>query len=458
VSSKTRERTSYACGNCDYRTAQWLGRCPECGGWGALEEVAAPIDSSSGRGEIRRTREEPVPYPQIPPSSISRDSTGVLELDRVLGGGLVPGAAILLGGEPGIGKSTLLLQAAACFAETGHDVLYVSGEESAAQLKLRGDRLGVRSARLRILADTDVENIVEQTIATPPGLLVVDSIQAVRCPDVASLPGSVSQVRESASRLVELAKIRSVPLILVGHVTKDGTLAGPRVLEHLVDTVLHFEGDRHHAHRMLRTVKNRFGSADELGVFRMTERGLEEVASPSELLLAERTKGMPGSVVLAGNQGSRPLLVEIQALVGDPGQASPRRTVLGVDPNRVALVLAVLQRRAGIDTANRDVFVNVTGGVTISEPAADLAVAAALASSLRQRPVPDGWVVSGEIGLTGEVRAVSRAEARLKEAARLGFTGAVIPAASTPPSSAGALKVLPIRQLGDALEWMFPRS
>lgn len=458
MSSKTRNRTSYVCGNCDYRTTQWLGRCPECGEWDALAEVAATREVSAGSGEIRRTREEPIPFPQIPASAISRESTGVQELDRVLGGGLVPGAAILLGGEPGIGKSTLLLQAAATFANAGRDVLYVSGEESAAQLKLRGDRLGVRSAKLRVLADTDVGNIVDQTLAAIPGLLIVDSIQAVRCPDIASLPGSVSQVRESASRLVELAKVHSVPLILVGHVTKDGTLAGPRVLEHLVDTVLHFEGDRHHAHRMLRTVKNRFGSADELGVFRMTERGLEEVANPSELLLAERTKGIPGSVVLAANQGSRPLLVEIQALVGEPGQGTPRRTVLGVDANRVALVLAVLQRRTGFDTANRDVFVNVTGGVTISEPAADLAVAAALASSLRHRPVPDGWVVAGEIGLTGEVRAVSRAEARLRESARLGFTGAVIPAASLPPSFRGDLKVLPIRQLRDALEWMFPSS
>jgi DNA repair protein RadA/Sms len=458
MSPRTRRDTAYACASCDYRTSQWLGRCPQCGSWATLEEREEPLPARSPGAPPAREAARPLAYPTIPVAPTRCTSTGTPELDRVLGGGLVPGAAILLGGEPGIGKSTLLLQAASALAETGVEVLYVSGEESAAQLRLRGDRLGVRSDRLRVLADTDVGNVVERTVERLPGLLVVDSIQAVRCPDLASLPGSVSQVRESASRLVDLAKQRAVPLVLVGHVTKDGALAGPRVLEHLVDTVIHFEGDRHHAHRMLRAVKNRFGPADELGVFRMTERGLEEVASPSELLLAERTRGTPGSVVLAANEGTRPLLVEIQALVGEPGPGSPRRTVLGVDPNRVALVLAVLQRRTGLASADRDVFVNVTGGVTVAEPAADLAVAAALVSSLKQRPVPDGWVVAGEIGLTGEVRAVSRADARLREAARLGFAGAVIPAASTPRSTASELKVLPIRQLGDALSWMFPDS
>jgi len=447
-------RSSFVCASCDYRTSNWLGRCPQCGSWASLTEQTEapprPHDSAA------TPHPEPRPYPELSLRQATPDSTGIAELDRVLGGGLVPGAAILIGGEPGVGKSTLLLQAASSLAEGGRTVLYVSGEESASQLRLRGDRLGVRSARLLVLAHTDVAAILAAAERATPSVVIVDSIQAVRCSDLGSVPGSVAQVREAASRLVEYAKRESVPLILVGHVTKDGSLAGPRVLEHLVDTVVQFEGDRHHAHRLLRAQKNRFGPTDELGVFRMTERGLRQVSSPSELFLAERSKGAPGSVVLAAVEGTRPLLVEIQALVGEPAQGTPRRTVLGVDPARVALVLAVLQRRAGVELAQRDVFVNVTGGLRIDEPASDLAVASALVSSLSRRPLPDGWVVSGEIGLTGEIRAINGPEIRLREAERLGFDGAVIPAVNTPSPDTAKLRILPVRQLSDAMDWMFP--
>lgn len=447
-------RSSFVCAGCDYRTSNWLGRCPQCGSWASLTEQTEP---SSGQHEATATAHpEPRPYPELSVRQAAPDSTGIGELDRVLGGGLVPGAAILIGGEPGVGKSTLLLQAASSLAESGRTVLYVSGEESASQLRLRGDRLGVHSANLLVLAHTDVDAILAAAGRTSPAVAIVDSIQAVRCADLGSVPGSVAQVRESASRLVDYAKRESVPLVLVGHVTKDGSLAGPRVLEHLVDTVVQFEGDRHHAHRLLRAQKNRFGPTDELGVFRMTEQGLRQVSSPSELFLAERSKGAPGSVVLAAVEGTRPLLVEIQALVGEVVQGSPRRTVLGVDAARVALVLAVLQRRAGVDLAQRDVFVNVTGGLRIDEPASDLAVASALISSLSRRPLPDGWVVSGEIGLTGEIRAINRPEMRLREAERLGFDGAVIPAANTPSPDTAKLRILPVRQLKDAMDWMFP--
>jgi DNA repair protein RadA/Sms len=389
-----------------------------------------------------------VPYPEIAVSDGRRRSTGLEELDRVLGGGLVPGAVVLVGGEPGIGKSTLLLQAASAVAGSGRPVLYVSGEESAAQLRTRGERLGVTSPELLVAAETDVASIVGAAGESRPAMMIVDSIQAVRCADVASVPGSVSQVRESASRLVEHAKEKALPTVLVGHVTKDGSLAGPRALEHVVDTVVQFEGDRHHEHRILRTLKNRFGPTDELGVFRMTAAGLEAVANPSELFLAERALDVPGSVVMAAVEGTRPVLVEVQALVGEPAPGTPRRTALGVDGNRVALVLAVLQRCTGLTLADRDVFVNVTGGMQLSEPAADLAVALAVASSATQRVFPPRAVVFGEIGLTGEIRGVSRRDARVREALRLGFTAAMGPSGGPPPGD--GLDVVPVERLEHA--------
>jgi len=446
----------YVCIECEHRTRKWFGRCPECGAWDALAERSEPPKG-------RRARKGPAkielrPYLEIETSDQPRTSTGIGELDRVLGGGLVPGAVVLLGGEPGIGKSTLLLQAASAGADNGRDVLYVSGEESLAQLRSRGDRLGVRSPRLLVAAETDVEGILEVAAAAKPTLVVVDSIQAVRCAGLDSVPGSVSQVREAASRFVAWAKSTATPVLLVGHVTKDGALAGPRVLEHVVDTVIQFEGDRHHDHRLLRALKNRFGPTDELGVFEMTEGGLVEVTDPSRLLLAERSEGAPGSAVLAAVEGTRPLLVEIQALAGEPIQGSPRRTILGVDSNRVAMILAVLQRRIGLELGNRDVFVNVTGGLSIQEPAADLAVALAVVSSALQKPLPSGLVLAGEIGLTGEIRAVSRLEPRLRESRRLGFEKAVTPCAGLPAAPVEGLELSPARNLDEALRCCFGDS
>lgn len=437
---------SFRCAACAFVAAKWLGRCPECGAWGSLEEaVDAPRRARSTRAAT------PVPYPSIREDGAASRSTGIDELDRVLGGGLVAGAAVLLGGEPGIGKSTLLLQAASSIAAGGGRVLYVAGEESAPQLRLRGERLGVTSPDLRVLADTDVDVIVETAREGDWTAVFVDSIQSVRCPDVASIPGSVAQVRESAARLVGFAKAKRAAVVLVGHVTKDGALAGPRALEHLVDTVLQFEGDRHHDHRLLRAVKNRFGHADELGVFRMTDRGLAPEPNPSALFLPERDRRAAGSAILAAIEGSRALLVEVQALVGDPVEGSPRRTALGIDGSRLALILAVLARSARIDVSGRDVFVNVTGGLHVSEPAADLAVAAAVASSYLDRPIRPGRVVAGELGLTGEVRSVGRLDARLREAARAGFDHAIVPCGESPLPS-DAPEVARVADVSRALE------
>ena len=447
-------KTIFTCQKCGYQAPKWLGRCPECSAWASLVEELAPGSRPTSRS-LPGKHSSPLPYPEIPVADVQRLSSKVEELDRILGGGLVPGAVILIGGEPGIGKSTLLLQAAAAMAEDGRTVLYVSGEESASQLRLRGDRLGVRSEKLLILAETEIDPIVEAARREEPSLLVVDSVQAIRCAELASVPGSVGQVREAAGRLVALAKATDIPVMLVGHVTKDGSLAGPRALEHVVDTVIQFEGDRHHAHRILRTVKNRFGPSDELAVFAMSEEGLRGVASPSEAFLAERPVGTPGSAVLAGLEGTRPLLVEVQALVGEPGHGPPRRTSLGIDPGRVAMILAVLQRRAGVDASSRDVFVNVTGGLSVVEPAADLAVAAAAASSSAQKPLPEGWTVAGEIGLTGEIRSVARLEARLQEAVRLGFTSALVPASAQPARTPDGIRLYPARHLAEALDRLF---
>ena len=373
----------------------------------------------------------------------------------MLGGGLVPGAVVLIAGEPGIGKSTLLLQAASAIADGDGPVLYVSGEESAVQLRGRGDRLAVRSERLLVATETDVELAIREARSRELSLLAVDSIQAVRCSDSDALPGSVTQLREAAMRLVEFAKSSSVPVIAVGHVTKEGAIAGPRALEHVVDTVIQFEGDRQHEHRILRALKNRFGSVDELGVFRMSAGGLVGVDNPSEIFLTDRDEDVPGTAVLAGIEGSRPLLVEVQALAGQPAQGSARRTSLGVEASRIALVLAVLEGRAGLQLTGRDVFVNVTGGLTISEPAADLAVAAAIASSALGRPLSRRTVLCGELGLTGEVRAVSRADARLREALRLGFTSAIMPRGGPRDAAVQGIRRLAVDAIDEALRLLF---
>ena len=437
----------YVCQQCGFQSGKWHGRCPSCDAWdGLVEETRAVARRSPAAREA-----VPVPYPDVASIELLRISTGLPEFDRVLGGGLVPGGVVLVGGEPGVGKSTLLLQTASTLADGGKRVLYASGEESAAQLRLRGTRLGVASANLLILAETDVDAVADAARRSRADVLLVDSIQAVRCVELTSVPGSVGQVRESAARLVALAKSSGLPVVLVGHATKDGTIAGPRTLEHVVDTVIQFEGDRHHAHRILRALKNRFGPSDEIGVFTMGDAGLRGVDNPSEIFLAERAGGCPGSAVLAAIEGLRPLLVEVQALVGETAHGSPRRVALGVDGGRVAMILAVLARRAGLDVSGRDVFVNVAGGLETSEPAADLAVALAAASSLTGRPLPTRMAILGEVGLAGEIRSVARLEARVREAGRLGFDAALVPAGSSSVPASG-VRLVTVRHLAEALD------
>ncbi len=418
-------KSIYVCQRCGYKSSKWLGRCSDCGEWSTLVEEAG--SELRPAGAVRST-EGPQPIRQVKASERDRASTGLAELDRVLGGGLVPGSLVLLGGDPGVGKSTLLLQALDGLARGG-PVLYVSGEESVEQSALRAARLGVRSDDLHVLAETELERIIKIAEEGAPRALAVDSVQTVYSSALGSIPGSVGQVREAAGRLLSYAKQRRVPVILVGHVTKDGSLAGPKTLEHVVDTVLYFEGERTSAYRILRASKNRFGSTNEIGVFEMHAGGLREVDNPSALFLAERPLGAPGSVVAAALEGTRPILVEVQALVAS-ACGVPRRTSLGVDPQRVALLLAVVERRAGVDILGQDVFVNVAGGVRLDEPAADLALVAALCSSARRKAVDAHTLVFGEVGLAGEIRAVAQADLRLAEAERLGFRRCVLPEAN----------------------------
>ena len=441
----------FACQQCGSQSPKWLGRCPDCGAWNSfIEEVATDVGT---RGQSALGGGKALRYADVDTVVVDRLGTGVSEFDRVLGGGIVPGSRVLLGGEPGIGKSTLLLQAAAHFASNVGPVLYCSGEESEHQIKLRGERLGVGQVPLYLLAETCVERLMEEVARLKPALLIVDSIQTVFSLKLPSAPGSVGQVRQAATDLLFGAKGRTLPTILVGHVTKDGTLAGPKVLEHVVDTVLYFEGGQQHSHRVVRAVKNRFGAANELGVFEMTGSGLRPVPNPSALFLAERPQNVPGSSVLCTVEGSRPLLVEVQALVGTATFGNARRTASGLDHNRLALLLAVLDKRAGLSLATDDVYVNVAGGMTIAEPAADLAVIAAVASSLRNRAIGADVVVFGEVGLAGEVRAATQAPLRVREAAQLGFTRCVVPEGNVAPSDAPpGVTVVGVRTVGEALD------
>ena len=412
----------YVCQSCGHVEPRWMGRCPDCSAWSSfLEEAPAEL-----RPTLRS--DAAVPLAEVAADEAPRLATGIVELDRVLGGGLVPGSLVLLGGDPGIGKSTLLLQALDRLAARAR-VLYVSGEESARQIALRAERLGAKSAQLLVLAETNLERILAQAESLRPAVLAVDSVQTVHAESLESVPGSVSQVREAAGRLLTFAKTRGIPTILVGHVTKEGSLAGPKTLEHIVDTVLAFEGESGHPYRILRAAKNRFGSTQEVGVFEMRGGGLAEVQNPSEAFLAERPVGVAGSVVVASAEGTRPILVEVQALVASPS-GIPRRTALGVDPGRVSLLLAVLDRKAGIDVLTQDVFVNLAGGVRLGEPAVDLGVLCAVASSACSRISDPHTIVFGEVGLAGEVRSVSLVETRLGEAAKLGFRRCVLPEAS----------------------------
>ncbi len=443
-------KSVYVCQSCGAKSPKWLGRCPECGEWSSLvEEVVA--GGPAPAGALRSGTSRAQPLSEVALDDWPRLPTGTAELDRVLGGGLVPGALVLLGGDPGIGKSTLLLQALAGVGRQARRVLYVSGEESMQQTALRAERLGVRLPEVLVMAETQLDKILEQAEATKPALLAVDSVQTMYSPLLESLPGSLGQVREVAGRLMTFAKTTNIPVILVGHVTKDGNLAGPKTLEHVVDTVLYFEGERSHQYRVLRATKNRFGSTNEIGLFEMQTEGLTEVPNPSALFLAERPMGAPGSAVVATLEGTRPLLVEIQALVAHAA-GIPKRTAVGVDPNRVALLLAVLERRAAIDVLSDDVFVNVVGGVRLSEPACDLGLLAAIASSARRRPIDSRTLCFGEVGLAGEVRAVPRVEQRLAEAHQLGFRRCVLPEANRARIASSEVELIGVREVGEAVE------
>jgi DNA repair protein RadA/Sms len=446
-------RAFFACTSCGSQSPKWLGRCPDCGEWNTFVEEKAVAPDRAMATVARLGGGAAHAYAEVETTVSERLGTGITEFDRVLGGGLVPGSLVLLGGEPGIGKSTLLLQAASHFASARGPVLYCSGEESEHQIKLRGERLGVRDAPLFLLAETCVERILDEVDRLQPALLIIDSIQTVFSLKLPAAPGTVSQVRQAATDLLFTAKGRNLPTILVGHVTKDGSLAGPKVLEHVVDTVLYFEGGQHHAHRIVRAVKNRFGAVSELGVFEMTGAGLRPVPNPSQLFLAERASGVPGSTVFCTIEGSRPILVEVQALVSTATFGNPRRTANGLDPSRLALLLAVLEKRAGLNLATDDVFVNVAGGMTVEEPAADLAILAAVASSLRNRAIASDVVVFGEVGLAGEVRAASQAALRLREAAQLGFARCVVPDGNVAPADVpSALDVIGVRTVSGALD------
>jgi len=446
-------RSIYVCQSCGATSPKWLGQCPGCQSWNTLEEsVTQDTGASAHRYEsMAGSRSQLQKLSDVQARELPRMATGIGEFDRVLGGGLVAGAVVLIGGDPGIGKSTLLLQALAAVSQNSR-VLYVTGEESAEQVALRARRLGVGSASVDLLAEIRLDLIEQQLRNQPPAVAVIDSIQTVFSPELSSAPGSVAQVRECAAQLTRLAKQTGVPIVMIGHVTKDGSLAGPRVLEHMVDTVLYFEGDTHSSYRLIRAFKNRFGAVNELGVFAMTDRGLRGVTNPSALFLSQHSREVAGSCVMATQEGSRPLLVEIQALVDTAHVPNPRRLALGLESHRLAMLLAVLHRHAGVSTSDQDVFVNAVGGVRIGEPGADLPVLLAILSSLRDKPLPKGLVSFGEVGLAGEVRPSVRGQERLREAAKLGFSTAIVPVANKPKNPIEGLQVIPVSRLQEAID------
>ncbi len=451
IKSKKQHRPVFVCQHCGQQSGKWLGRCPGCNEWESLvEEIIIPHTSLSG------TLSQPQPLYLTPDENEERTSTHIDELDRVLGGGIVPGSVVLIGGEPGIGKSTLLLHLLASIAEEGKKVLYVSGEESARQIKMRASRLGTIHPEEFLATESVVEHIIAMTCTMRPSLLAVDSIQTLTCADISSSPGSVTQIRESAYRLLGMAKKENIPVVLVGHVTKDGSIAGPKVLEHMVDTVLYFEGDRSHAFRILRTVKNRFGSTNEIGVFEMKEEGLVPVSNPSEIFLAERPLNEPGSVVLPSVEGTRPILVEVQALVSPTNLGTARRTAIGADQQRLSLLCAVLEKKAGLDMYGHDIFLNIAGGMRIDEPALDLGVICALASSLLEKPISSTTVVCGEVGLAGEVRAVGHIDVRVREAQRLGFTRFILPKSNKERiSRTPGIELIGVKNLQELMDVVF---
>lgn len=422
-----KKRSSFVCRECGYESAKWMGKCPSCNQWNTLDEEVVIKTNSKHSGLGQDSSQAPERITAIETKEESRMKTGMPELNRVLGGGIVPGSLVLIGGDPGIGKSTLLLQVSDQIAKEGNVVLYISGEESIRQTKLRADRLDVNSDDLYILAETNLEIISAQIQKLKPSLVIIDSIQTVFKSEVTSAPGSVTQVRESTGELMRIAKTNDIPIFIVGHVTKDGSIAGPRMLEHMVDAVLYFEGDRHNTYRILRGVKNRFGSTNEMGIFEMVDKGLREVLNPSEIFLEERSQGAPGSTIVASMEGTRPVLVEIQSLISPTSFGQARRMATGIDHNRVPLLMAVLEKRVGLLMQNQDAYVKVAGGIKLDEPAIDLAVSVSIASSFKGQICRPDDVLIGEVGLTGEIRRVSRMDQRLNEAAKLGFKRAIIP-------------------------------
>ena len=447
-----KEKSLYSCTECGGQSIKWQGQCPHCSAWNTLVETVAEATASGHRYASLATASIVQALADVEAAEVPRFATGIGEFDRVLGGGLVPGGVVLIGGDPGIGKSTLLLQALAHLAAT-RSVLYVSGEESTQQIALRATRLALNAKSVQVLAEIQLEKIQAVIGSLRPQVAVIDSIQTVYSEALTSAPGSVAQVRECAAQLTRMAKQSGVTIVLVGHVTKEGALAGPRVLEHIVDTVLYFEGDTHSSFRLVRAFKNRFGAVNELGVFAMTDKGLREVSNPSALFLSQHGREVPGSCVVVTQEGTRPLLVEVQALVDEAHAPNPRRLTVGLEQNRLAMLLAVLHRHAGIACFDQDVFVNAVGGVKITEPAVDLAVLLAIVSSLRNRPLPEKLVVFGEIGLAGEVRPVQRGQERLKEAAKLGFTRAVVPKANRSKQAITGIEIIAVDRVDQAVEF-----
>jgi len=453
MQSSKKETQFFVCGQCGFESRKWLGRCTDCGAWDSLSEQKREVAVRHGRNKATAQ-----PLLAAGDEECVRLMTAIGEMDRVLGGGIVPGSLVLIGGDPGIGKSTLILQLLSRLAASGHKVLYVTGEESVRQIRMRAGRLGIEDREIYISTENCVEAIIGLARQMQPALLAVDSIQTIFSEEVGSAPGSVTQVREATARLMTLAKSSHLPILLVGHVTKDGSIAGPRILEHMVDTVLYFEGDRGQVFRILRTVKNRFGSTNEIGVFEMKESGLAEVDNPSALFLAERPVNVPGSVVLPSVEGTRPILVEVQALVSRSSLGTARRTAIGADPQRLALLTAVLEKKLGVTLFDHDIFLNIAGGIRIDEPALDLGVVTALLSSFYEKPINPTTVVCGEVGLAGEIRAVGQMEMRLREAGRLGFETFLMPESSARQLQ-GTLKegmqILPVRTVAELAESLF---
>ncbi|HEY6040647.1 MAG TPA: DNA repair protein RadA [Anaerolineae bacterium] len=450
---KTKTRTIWVCQQCGHQSVRWIGQCPDCGEWNTLVEQTAAREPGKSSLATLTARTAPQRLTDVTIDGLQRLALPMNEFSRVLGGGIVPGSVVLIGGDPGIGKSTLLLQAAAHLAQSAGNVLYVSGEESVQQIKMRAERLGLAPDSLYLLTETDLDEIILQLEQLKPRLVIVDSIQTVYLNELTSAAGSVSQVRECTARLLHTAKDTQIPIFIVGHVTKAGALAGPRVLEHIVDTVLYLEGERFHSYRLLRSVKNRFGATSEVGVFEMTQEGMIEIDNPSAAFLAERAAHSAGNAIAVTMEGTRPLLVEIQALTSTSAFGLPRRTANGIDMGRLLLLTAVLTQRVGLKLHNQDIFVNVVGGLKIGEPATDLSTALAIASSFRDRPIFDDMVVMGEVGLSGELRVVSHAERRLKEAAKLGFKRALVPhALAKPKYQTEGIELIGARSVAMALD------